>query len=430
MLSTLTQNLKSAVRQYFQRVKLFRPNARFYLVSVLIIGIAMGVYRLLFNFYVLSLGFNQALLGRLITTNQFTALTLALPMGYLVDRLGRKSALLTRSILLSISVAVMALWPSITIFYLMNVVFGIIQSISSVAMAPFLMENSGEEERTYLFSLSSGLQMGSVFIGNWLGGYLPTWFADLQNIAPTSSSAYGFALLSIAGLAFLSFIPLMMIKRVHFRSKAEEEENGRFAPINFALNHPKLLGKLLFPSLLISIGAGFFMPFMNVFFRVVHNQSDQVIGTVFAWGSLAMGIGLILAPPIADRIGKIQLVILTQGLSIPFMGILGFAPVFGVSAGAYYVRLTLMNMSNPIYQTFVMEQVEKTARATVASLVSLVWSFGRAFSPTLSGWLQVAYGFGPPFAIAMALYGTAVILYYLFFIRLRQARGADISLLG
>ena len=357
-------------------------------------------------------------MGKLLTTNQFTALALALPLGYLVDLWGRKNALLARSILLGVAVALMALWPSKTMFYAMNILFGVVQSLSSVAMAPFLMENSGEEERTYLFSLSSGLRMGSVFVGSWLGGYLPTWIAQLQTISPTSSLAYGNSLISVAALSFLSFLPLIFLRPI--KLSAQENEDNKFAPITFALEHPKLLGKLMFPSLLISIGAGFFMPFMNIFFRVVHAQSDQVIGTVFAWGSLAMGIGLMIAPPIADRIGKIQLVVLTQALSIPFLGLLGFAPLFAVSTGAYYGRMTLMNMSNPIYQTFVMEQVKQSARSTVASLTSMIWSFGRAFSPSISGWLQVEYGFGPPFGIAIALYASAVTLYWFFFLKTKE----------
>lgn len=32
---------------------------------------------------------------------------------------------------------------------------------------------------------------------------------------------------------------------------------------------------------------------------------------------------------------------ITQGLSIPFMILLGFVPVFGISAGAYFVRMAL-----------------------------------------------------------------------------------------
>ncbi len=400
--------------EYVARVRLFRPNARLYLLSVVVTGAAMGVYRLLFNFYVLSLGYDEALLGQLITTNQLTALILALPMGYLVDIIGRKSVLMARSLLLGLAVTVMALWPSVGVFFAMNALFGVVQSINAVAQAPFLMENSGEEERTYLFSLSSGLRMGSVFVGNWLGGYLPSWAAAMSDLSPTDSAAYGQALLVVGLLALGGFFPLIFLRRVHYLS---EEQKAGFAPLRFAAAQPRLLTKLLLPSLLISIGAGMFMPFMNVFFRVVHHQPDHAIGTLFAWGSLAMGVGLMIAPPIADRLGKIQLVALTQGLSIPFMMALGFAPLFPVSAGAYLVRMALMNMSNPIYQTFVMEQVDATSRATVASLVSMVWSFGRAFSPTISGYLQVEYGFGPPFAIAIGLYALAVGLYGHFFLR-------------
>jgi MFS family permease len=111
------------------------------------------------------------------------------------------------------------------------------------------------------------------------------------------------------------------------------------------------------------------------------------------------------------------LVVITQGLSIPFLILLGFSPWFWLSAVAYFVRVALMNMSGPIYQTFVMEQVEPSARATVASLVSMSWNFGWAFSPTISGWLQVNYGFGPPFLGTIILYILSVFLYWVFFWR-------------
>jgi MFS family permease len=169
--------------------------------------------------------------------------------------------------------------------------------------------------------------------------------------------------------------------------------------------------------LLTSIGAGLIMPFMNVFFRQVHNQPDPVIGSLFAWGSLAMGVGLMIAPPLAERMGKIELVVTTQGLSIPFLVILGFSPWFWMSAAAYYVRLSLMNMSTPIYNTFVMEQVEPSARAMVASLTSMSWNFGWALSPAVSGWLQVNFGFAPAFIGTIILYSISVSLYWAFFLK-------------
>ena len=412
---SLGRGLRAAMSDYAARVRAFQPNARLYLLNVVITGAAMGVFRLLFNFYVLSLGYNEALVGNLITASSLTALIAALPMGYLADLLGRKNSLILSTALLGASTVGMILWPSQEVLYALNVLSGLAQSLMGVTMAPFMMENSREQERTYLFSFSSGLQMAMASVGNWIGGYLPTWVAQARGLSPTSSQAYGVALLAVGLAVFLGVLPLAWMRL----PRLERGERSVFAPLSYAARQPVLLGKLILPMLITSIGAGLIMPFMNVFFRVVHNQPDPVIGSLFAWGSLAMGLGLLIAPPLADRMGKIQLVVITQGLSIPFLILLGFSPVFWVGALSYYVRLALMNMSAPVYQTFVMEQVEPGARATVASLESMAWNFGWAFSPTISGYLQVRYGFGPPFLGTIILYVISVLLYWAFFWRRR-----------
>jgi MFS family permease len=314
---------------------------------------------------------------------------------------------------MGLAVGVMAIWPSTAIFFVMNIFLGMAMSIGSVVTGPFMMENSDEQERSYLFSFVSGIQMAAMSVGNWLGGYLPTWVGGYQNVNPESSSAYAGTMLIIALGSTIGLLPILFIRRNRFANVRD----GVFAPVVFARKNPQLLGKLFFPLLIVSIGAGLFVPFMNVFFRVVHHMPDTAVGSLMAWGSLAMGVGLLLAPPLADRLGKLRLVVVTQGLSIPFMIFLGFSPIFWVSAFAFYVRMALMNMSSPIYQNFVLEQVDADDRATVASLHSMVWSFGRSFSPSVSGSLQVSYGFDPPFMIAIGLYAVAIFLYWLFWLR-------------
>ncbi|MBS1249541.1 MAG: hypothetical protein MAG431_01121 [Chloroflexi bacterium] len=402
-----------SIRAYLANVKKFRRNARLYLVNVIITGLAMGVFRLLLNFYVLSLGYDEALLGRLITTSSLTALIISLPMGYLADVIGRKYSLVLGGIFTGLSIFGLVLIPTVPMFYAMNILSGMAQSLWGITMSPFLMENSGEEERTYLFSFGNGLQMLSAFAGNWVGGYLPTWLGAWQNVSATDSRAYGASMVVVGIVFLLSIVPLVLLRR----QRLEHDQRSIFAPLNYARENPGLLGKLIAPLLITSIGAGLVMPFMNVFFRQVHRQPDPVIGTLFAWGSLAMGIGLLVAPALADRIGKIQTVVISQALSVPFLIMLGFSPWFWLSAGAYYIRLTLMNMSTPIYQTFVMENVDEKGRATVASLTSMAWNFGWAFSPTVSGALQVRYGFGPPFVGTISLYIVAITLYWVFFWR-------------
>ena len=401
------------IGEYGAHIRAFKPNARMYLLNVIITGGVMGVFRLLFNFFVLSLGFNEAMLGNLITTSSFVALVAALPLGYLADMIGRKGSLIISGALLSFSILAMSIWPSQEMFYAMNIVSGLAQSLAGVTMSPFLMENSDEKERTYLFSFGQGLQMTMASVGNWIGGYLPTWMGNAQNVTATSSMAYGNSIFVIGIGAAIAIIPLMSLKS----PRLERNQRAVFAPFQYAVKNPLLLTKLILPMLLTSLGAGLIMPFMNVFFRVVHHQPDTVIGALFAWGSLAMGIGLLIAPPLAERTGKIQLVVITQALSIPFLILLGFSPIVWVGAASYYIRLSLMNMSSPVYQTFIMEHVEPSARATVASLTSMAWNFGWAFSPTISGWLQVKYGFGPPFIGTIILYTISVIMYWAFFWR-------------
>ena len=64
-----------------------------------------------------------------------------------------------------------------------------------------------------------------------------------------------------------------------------------------------------------------------------------------------------------------------------------------------------------------MEKVEPSARATVASLVSMANSFGWAFSPTISGAIQVRYGFGPAFVLTIVFYVVSIMMYWGFFWR-------------
>jgi MFS family permease len=266
------------LREYGENLVAFRPNARLYLLNVVIVGAAMGIYRLLFNFYVLSLGYDEAILGNLVTTSSLTALIVALPMGYLADLLGRKKSLLLSGAFIALAVLAMVAWPNKEMLFFCNIISGVAQSLAGVTMAPFLMENSSDKERTYLFSFVSGLQMVSSSIGNWIGGYMPSWIGLYRTVEATSSTAYAGSLVIVAIAAAGAVIPLALLHS----PKLAKSERTVFAPITYAMKHPGTLSKLILPMLVTSIGAGLIMPFMNVFFRQVYHASDPVIGSIFA----------------------------------------------------------------------------------------------------------------------------------------------------
>jgi MFS family permease len=407
--------LTHTLSTYTNRIRLFRRDARLYLLYLALSGVAGGIFSLLLNFYILSLGHDQAVLGEMLTANSSAALLGALPAGYLSDRVGRRRALLLAGLGSVAGVVGIAFARGTAVLLILFILLGLAQSLSGVTMAPFLLENSDELERTYLFSASFGVQMLTVTIGYALGGRLPGWIGRMAGIEATGAAAYGWGLTGVAAVTALALAPLLLVRSSP--PSASHRPAAWLAPLRQARRSAPLLSKLILPILITTLGAGLFVPFMNLFFRQRFQSSDATIGTLFAAGSLAMGIGLLLAPLWSERYGKARLFIVAQALSIPFMFLLGFAPWFWLSALAYLARILLMNMAIPIYQAFAMEQIEEEGRGTAAALLNMGYSFGYAVSPALSGRIQAQAGFAPIFAVAIASYIVAIFLYWRFFWR-------------
>lgn len=399
--------LASFFSSYREHIAAFTKNARLYLTGSLVLGVVMGIYQLLFNFYILSLGYNQEDLGTLVSFRSGASLFSAILAALLVNRIGKRNAFILGNLLIGLAVAVMLLFPVFGIFCAMSALIGLAQTLAAIGMGPFLMENSSDYERTYLFSVASGINMTAMSIGEWVGGYLPGWFGELLQVSSVSTPAYAATMAVICIGATLSVIPFVFISNRYLPS------SGRSVfSLDYFKQNPSGLSRLTLPLIVTSIGAGMIMPFMNVFFRTKHGLNDATIGMYFAWGALAMGLGLLIAPAIAERFGKIQTVVISQGVSIPFLVLLGFVPYLAPALLAYYIRATLMNMSGPVYSTYVMEKVPPESRAIVASLTSMSHNFGWAFSPVLSGWLQVRSGFSGPFIVTIICYTISVAMYY------------------
>lgn len=398
--------------EYVYNVRKFSPPARLYLVVSTLQGIGGGIFQLFFNFYIISLGYREDFLGVLISIPSLVALVVALFAGYLSDLIGRKRAFFGGGALMVFSQLIMLLVPTPLMLVLSRVLSGLGNSLFSVTASPFLMEQSTESERTYLFSFNSGISTVSSFAGNFVGGMLPAFFALRLGVSPQSSSAYAWSMGMTTVLMGLSLIPLVFL-----RSDGRRADRKPAMPFRSAWEQRGIMTKLLLPSLIISVGAGLLIPFMNLFFRSRFTMSDGAIGQLFGFGALGMGIAFLVAPVLAERWGKARMVVITQGLSVPFLIILGFVPNLPLAILAYLVRMALMNLSSPVYQTLVMEEVDENSRGMAASLYSMIWNFGRAISPSVSGPIQVAYGFNPIFVATIVMYALSVYLLYIWFVR-------------
>jgi len=405
--------LVTVTRRYLKRLASFSRNARLFLLSTVITGLAYSVYMLIFNLFVDSQGYSRSFLGELQSMPNLIALLTALPAGVLVDQIGRKRAMNLANAGRVVAYLGIVLSPGPWSLRMSMVIFGVAQSLWMVSAAPFMMENSKEEERNALFSANFGLQTLVGFFGTLLGGYLPTVFGNALGTGVESPKAYAATLFATVLLALLAAVPVLMIK-----------EEARPAGIRVRsfwpwrnLTSPRLAMRIFLPNIIISMGAAILIPYMNLFFKETFGISDKVLGTLFAVSAVVTGVATLASPLLADRWGRIRALVITQMTSIPFLLLIGFSGVFWVSGLAFWVRAALMNMGNPLYSAFAMEQVAERERATVSGLMGMSWSIGWTIGPFVSGYMQANpdIGFQPIFVITCTLYVVASVLAKRFF---------------
>ena len=85
---------------------------------------------------------------------------------------------------------------------------------------------------------------------------------------------------------------------------------------------------------------------------------------------------------------------------------------------AYNLRNGLMNMGDPVYQTFMLERIPQDVHALAISLNIICFQFGWFVMPQISGHLQVQFGefgFVPIFIFVSIMYSLAALAEYIFF---------------
>lgn len=424
--------------RYWRRLRGFSPNARFYLLSTIITGLSFSIYMLIFNLYIDSSGYSRSFLGELQSMPNLIALFGALPAGVLVDYIGRKRALLLANIGRTVAALGIVLSPGPWWLRLSMIVFGVSGALWMVSGAPFMMENSTEEERNSLFSANFGLQTLVGFFGTLVGGYLPTLFGGLLEVDVESAPAYAATLGVTVALSALALVPVFMIgEQPRFAAKEGLDEPDRTVRSIWPWHNISDLGlvmRIFAPNIVISMGAAILIPYMNLFFKETYPITDKALGVLFAISSVVTGVATLASPLLADRWGRIRSLVITQLTSIPFLLLIGFSGHYWVSGVAFWVRAALMNMGNPLYSAFAMEQVTERERATVSGLMGMSWDIGWTIGPYLSGYMQTHpdIGFKPIFLITCSLYIMASMLMHVFFQQLddRQRRAALLRQMG
>ena len=431
----------SLLTEYLQEFGRFQRNARLYLISNALSGITIGMILVVYNLYLVSLGYKTDFIGLVLFVGTIGAGIAIFPAGVCVDRFGGKSILIWSSLLIGIAGIGQFLFrqplPLLTSVF----IAGVGGAFVLVVNAPFLTMHSTPTERSLLFSLNIVLTLATTVLGEIIGGALPLWLKALPALmmplppwlswllaSQSVSRSYQLTLLCAGLIAVPSLLPLFFMDNDRPASSSDRAlfQRDRISLVPKVLSTVKswrlqtdwrtTLGNplivMVVVQVLVGMGAGLFIPYFNIYF-VQHLGASSALFGVIDGGANAMNAALTLvAPWLALRIGKVNTITLTRLLSIPLLLIVGLTNILPLAALLYLFRQGMMDMPVGILQVFSMEIVSKQHRGLANSSYQAAFQVAGAITAPVGGLIIAHLGFAPVFIGGAVLYLCAIALFW------------------
>ncbi len=153
-----------------------------------------------------------------------------------------------------------------------------------------------------------------------------------------------------------------------------------------------------------SLGGGFMVySFMSYFFANRFDMGLETIAAIFFVGQLLNAVSIMLAAPLARRIGLIATMASTQSVSnsmMILMAITGNAPL---AIAFYMIRELVNDMDIPTRQSYSMAIVPPEARTATASVTNMGRTLAQAISPAIAGIVAQSTALGVPIIIGSVI---------------------------
>lgn len=415
---------KISAGNYFSRMGSFTPNARMFLTYVFLISLNLGVYKVIFNLYILRLGYSEDFLGLILSLTSVATGVFSIPSAIICDRIGRKKTLLLSCLLLTVSLVFLYNTNIKELLLFFSILYGASSALNIVTGSTFMLENSEPAQRMHLFSMYQLIYTGATMAGNLIGGAFPAILAGTGLMNPDSSSAYRITLLLSLMTIMISFLPLLGISE----GKTIRHQSKRSYVFSDLLRSEYVL-KMIIVYSFYGMGWGLALPYFNVYLDVVLNAGSGEIGFMFSLAEIVMMAALVFLPAITERFGKIRIAALVQILSIPFLLMFISTSVLPLVGFAYIMRSALMNLANPILNNFKLEIVSQEQRATMNSITWMTCYVFVGIGTYVSGYILAAGNYRLPFIITCGMYAIAAVMYYVFFDNVERQHNKDAQLL-
>jgi hypothetical protein len=408
---------ETAIPTYVQQLRLFSRDVRLYLISGTLMGLCwMGIYSVLFNLYLLRLGYDLAFIGLINAAAALAYSLFSLPAGALGGRWSVR-----RTMILGYCLVVTGLvLPSLAQFtpvnwrtgwLLITYSFGVAgASLYMVNGSVFLMDATGQGERSHAFSVQTALSPLAAFFGSLIGGFLPGVFAALSGGSLDDAAPYSYALFTAAVLLALG-VPVLLATRESVPADMAESAPaaGRVRRASLAL-----IGLLALIQLLQGAGEGAARTFFNVYLDTRLGVATHIIGMLAAVAQLAAVPMALLTPLLIARWRNGPTFIAASlGMACSLLPMALIPRVGAVSLG--YIGVMAMSSAwRPTFLVYRLEIVSLRWRALMSGASNMSMGLSWAVMGLGGAHIAKSAGYGSVFLLGAILTTSGAMLFWLF----------------
>ncbi len=360
--------------------------------------VGLFAFFLLYNIYLLQIGFTERLVGYISAAMATGSLIGSFLAAMAITRWDiRKCLTATVAVIAAIS-AGRAVLTQAPFLISLAALAGAAMSIWAVCIAPTVAALTTERSRPRAFSFIFAAGIGLGVIGGLVGGNLPE---ILQQSTVSRTSALRISLLlsccPVIGAAFI------LRKLPRLQAAAATRTPFRLTPF---------LRRYLVAIALWHLGTGSFNPFFNAFLtRLGYGVSR--IGAIFSVSQAMQTLAVLAAPLVLRRLG------LTRGIAAMETATALFAFCIALttqSAGviaAYGAYMACQYMSEPGMNALLMDSVPDEERGGASALNFSVAFAAQAIASSAAGTAIPRIGYVNVISVAGMLCLTAAIAFYL-----------------
>ena len=374
---------------------------------------------LVLNIFLRKQGFSDPEIASFNSLRFIGALIFAFPLGVYIRGKKLKPFFLLAAIIVPITSALIIESvhnETIPLIKLSFLLWGVGMMLMRVCSLPFIIRNTTQDNSTEALSLSASTwSLATIFSGIIISGL------DWMNYY-----SFGSWIIYFNERNILWIITILGISAIIFALRITEKapDNIQKDSTVFSLYKQydwKVIIKALSPLIMISIGAGLTIPFVNLFFNSVFHLSASefsILGSITAFLVFTFSL---LVPSIRKKYGYWFTIVIVQAISICCLIVMALMELYVnysfaliIALIAYIFRQPLMHMAHPASNELLMNYVGKRNQELISALSSSLWSASWFVSAKVFEWLRLLdFQYYQIFLITAGLYIIGNILFAL-----------------